>query len=80
MSRLGLGRKRIEHGFCDPGELEIPCYYSYEAKTSVECAMVSEKPCRNVTQDSQSGVTRLRWALRGLISHMASSDDYALGC
>lgn len=49
MSRLGLGRKRVEHRFRDPGELEIPCYYSYEAKTSVECVKVSEKQCRNVT-------------------------------
>ena len=49
MSRLGLGRKRIEHRFRDPGELEIPCYYSYEAKTSVECAMVFEKAMQNVT-------------------------------
>ena len=27
----------------------MPCYYSYVAKTSVKCAMVSEKQCRNVT-------------------------------
>lgn len=60
MSRLGLGRKRIEHGFCDLSDTGMPCYYSYEAKTSVECVMVSEKPCRNVTQDSKNGATRLR--------------------
>lgn len=39
MPRLGLDRKRIEHCYCDPNELEMPCYYSYEAKTSVECVM-----------------------------------------
>lgn len=43
MPRLGLGRKRIERCYCDPSEPGVPCYNSYEAKTSVECVMVSEK-------------------------------------
>lgn len=43
MSRLGLGRKRVEHCNCDLNDTGMPCYYSFEAKSSSEDEIVSEK-------------------------------------